>query len=167
MRLSPPNESETMTQTDTQPAIRTPQDRDLIPRLMVRAMLGLVLAVLALVTYARLTDRPLISTPPEGAVVHERSLMLAGDMSGAVTVTAPDGTLIADLGPEQGGFISGVWRVIERERTKHRAAMDGPVTVMRHDTGRISIHDPSTGWSADLMGFGADNAKAFARLLAQ
>ena len=156
-----------MTQTDTQPHIRTPQDKDLIPRLMVRAMFGLVLAVLALVTFARVTDRPLISTPPEGNVLHERSFFLDGDMSGAVTVTAPDGTLIADLTPEKGGFISGVWRVIERERTKHRAAMDGPVTVMRHDTGRISIQDPSTGWSADLMGFGADNAKAFARLLAQ
>jgi putative photosynthetic complex assembly protein len=167
MRLWPPNESDAMTQIDTQPQIRTPQDKDLIPRRMVMAMFGLVMAVLALVTYARLTDRPVISTPPEGNVVHERSFFLDGDMSGAVTVTAPDGTLIADLGPEKGGFISGVWRVIERERTKHRAAMDGPVTVMRHDTGRISIHDPSTGWSADLMGFGADNAKAFARLLAQ
>jgi putative photosynthetic complex assembly protein len=156
-----------MTQIDTQPQIRTPQDKDLIPRRMVMAMFGLVMAVLALVTYARLTDRPVISTPPEGNVVHERSFFLDGDMSGAVTVTAPDGTLIADLTPEKGGFISGVWRVIERERTKHRAAMGGPVTVMRHDTGRISIHDPTTGWSADLMGFGADNAKAFARLLAQ
>lgn len=156
-----------MTQTDTQPHIRNPQDTDMIPRLMVRAMFGLVMAVLALVTYARVTDRPLVSTPPAGAIVHERSFLLDGDMSGAVTVTAPDGTLISDLTPEKGGFISGVWRVIERERTKHRAVMDGPVTVMRYDTGRISIQDPSTGWSADLMGFGADNAKAFARLLAQ
>jgi len=41
------------------------------------------------------------------------------------------------------------------------------VALVAYDTGRISIHDPSTGWSADLMGFGADNARAFARLLAQ
>jgi hypothetical protein len=31
----------------------------------------------------------------------------------------------------------------------------------------MAITDPSTGWSADLMGFGADNASAFARLLAK
>ena len=78
-----------------------------------------------------------------------------------------DGTLIADLNPKEGGFISGVWRVIQRERTKHRVALSGPLTLVRYDNGRIAIPDPSTGWSADLMGFGIDNAKAFARLLAQ
>ena len=46
-------------------------------------------------------------------------------------------------------------------------ALTGPLTLVRYDNGRIAIHDPSTGWSADLMGFGIDNAKAFARLLAQ
>jgi putative photosynthetic complex assembly protein len=88
-------------------------------------------------------------------------------MSGAATVRNLDGTLVADLTPDKGGFISGVWRVIQRERTKHRVALDGPVTLIRKDNGRVSIQDPSTGWSADLMGFGADNARAFARLLAQ
>jgi hypothetical protein len=29
----------------------------------------------------------------------------------------------------------------------------------------VSLHDPSTDWSADLMGFGADNTRAFATLL--
>jgi hypothetical protein len=38
--------------------------------------------------------------------------------------------------------------------------------VRQHENGRLSIHDPSTGWRADLMGFGADNAAAFAKLLA-
>lgn len=154
-----------MTQTETHPpAIH---NKDLIPRTMVRAMFGLVMAVLVIVTLARLTDRPLIATPPEGDVVKSRELLMTGDMSGAVTVRGPDGALIADLGPDQGGFVSGVMRVIERERTKHRVALDGPVTLRRHDTSRLTIHDPSTGWSADLMGFGADNAGAFAWLLAQ
>ncbi len=153
-----------MTQTATNTRAH---DKELVPRVMARAMLTLVLACLVLVTLARVTGRPLIATPPAGETLQERRIVLSGDMSGAATVRAEDGTLIADLSPEEGGFVSGVWRVIVRERTKHRVAMDGPVTLLRHDTGRISIHDPSTGWSADLMGFGADNAKAFAKLLAQ
>ena len=154
-----------MTQTETHsPAIH---NKDLIPRTMVRAMFALVMAVLVLVTLARLTDRPLIATPPQGDVVKSRDLVMSGDMSGAVTVRGPDGALIADLGPDRGGFISGVWRVIERERTKNRVALEGPVTLRRHENGRLTIHDPSTGWSADLMGFGEDNARAFARLLTQ
>jgi putative photosynthetic complex assembly protein len=157
-----------MTQTDTPThAHPQPNDRELIPRVMARAMLALVLAVLVLVTLARLTDRPLTATPPKGEIVARRDVILSGDMAGSATVRDLDGAILADLTPEQGGFISGVWRVIQRERTKHRVAPDGPVILTRRETGRIGIQDPSTGWSADLMGFGADNARAFARLLAQ
>jgi hypothetical protein len=41
------------------------------------------------------------------------------------------------------------------------------VELMRHENGRFTISDPSTGWRADLMGFGRDNARAFAKLLAE
>jgi putative photosynthetic complex assembly protein len=155
-----------MARTDIQPPTHA-EDRDLVPRVMVRAMFALVLTVLLLVTWARVTGQPVTYTPPKGAITHERQFHLSGDMAGRATVTGLDGTIIADLSPEKGGFISGVWRVIQRERTKHSVAPDGPLTLVRYDNGRISIYDPSTGWSADLMGFGADNAKAFARLLAQ
>lgn len=145
----------------------TSPDRDLVPRVMLRAMAVLVLSVLGLVSYARLSDRPLISTPPASGAQVSRDILLSGDMSGAATVTTPDGVLIAQLSPEEGGFVSGVWRVISRERIKHRVAPNGPVTLIARENGRIAIHDPQTGWHADLMGFGADNARVFARLLAQ
>ncbi|MFC3614221.1 photosynthetic complex assembly protein PuhC [Lutimaribacter marinistellae] len=154
-----------MSHTDT--SHRRPHDKELVPRVMARALMVLVFSVLVLVSLARLTDRPVTSTPPEGDVLTSRTIVLSGDMAGAATVRTPSGTLIAELTPEQGGFISGVWRVLVRERTKHRVALDGPVTILRRDTGRLEIHDPSTGWRADLMGFGADNARAFAQLLAQ
>lgn len=154
-----------MTQAASQTA-RRPHDRELIPRALARAMLALVVSCLVIVTLARMTGTPPIATPPTGEVVASRSVLLSVDLSGAARVHDTDGALVADLTPEQGGFIAGVGRVIERERIKNRVALDGPVTLIWQDTGRISIQDPSTGWSADLMGFGADNARAFARLLA-
>lgn len=154
-----------MVQIDTR-AATDPYDKELIPRRMVRAMLGLVLACLAVVTLARITDTPLIATPPEGRIVATRDVILSVETSGAATIRDANGHVIGDLPPEQGGFIAGVGRVIERERLKHRLPLEGPVSLIWQDTGRISIQDPSTGWSADLMGFGADNARAFARLLA-
>jgi hypothetical protein len=39
------------------------------------------------------------------------------------------------------------------------------VIVRARENNRLEIFDPSTGWGADLMGFGADNSAAFARLL--
>lgn len=155
-----------MTDTARPPRTYTPEEQ-VIPLLMVRAMFGLVICVLAIVTVAVLSGRPVTSTPPESPVTHMRVLYLDGDMSGAARVRAEDGTLIADLSPEEGGFVSGVWRVLQRERTKHRVALDGPVELMRHENGRFTISDPSTGWRADLMGFGRDNARAFAKLLAE
>lgn len=157
-----------MYQTDTHPAPHAkPRDKELIPRILVRAMFVLVLTCLALVTLAKLTGTPVIATPPEGKIVASRDVVLTVNISGAATVRDTDGMLIADLPPEKGGFVAGVGRVIERERLKNRVALEGPVTLIWQDTGRISIQDPSTGWSADLMGFGVDNAKAFAGLLAQ
>ncbi|MCG6884303.1 MAG: pullulanase [Silicimonas sp.] len=144
-------------------------DRDaMIPRALVRGVMALMLAALAITTYASVTDRPPVSTPPVAPVKAEASLILESDAaSGAATVWLSDGTLLADLDPEAGGFIAGVHRVILRERIKHRVALDGPVLLQAFENGRMAITDPATGWSADLMGFGADNAAAFARLLAQ
>ncbi|ETX29667.1 photosynthetic complex assembly protein PuhC [Roseivivax isoporae] len=150
--------------SDTSPRFRT-EDKDLVPRALVRAMLAMVLASLALTTWAVWTDRPLEATPPESAAVLERTLYITGDMSGAARVLDADGTLIADMPPETGGFVSGVWRVLQRKRTNARVPLDGPVRLVASENGRIAIVDPSTGWRADLMGFGADNAAAFARLL--
>lgn len=143
------------------------QDK-MLPKVLIRAMIALVLASLAIATFARVTDRPLVSTPPISPVVAESTLVLASDgVSGAVIVTDMNGAAIANLTPEEGGFIAGVHRVIIRERTKHRVALDGPVIIRAFENGRIGITDPATGWAADLMGFGAGNAAAFAKLLAQ
>lgn len=146
------------------PRIYTPQ-KDLVPRAMVRTMFGLVMLCLILVSAHVWTGQPKTSVPPVSAVKMEKTLFLMGDMSGAARVLDADGTLVADLGPEEGGFLSGIWRVLQRERTNARVALDGPVIVQAFENGRMAITDPSTGWSADLMGFGQDNAAAFAKLL--
>ncbi|XDA98911.1 photosynthetic complex assembly protein PuhC [Sulfitobacter sp. LCG007] len=147
-------------------AHRRPAPDGTIPRFLLRAMLALVLTVLALVSLAKIADVPLSATPPAGEVVRQRDMVLSfHDLSGAVRVLATDGGLIADLSPEEGGFVAGIARVVGRERIKNRVGVEGPVRLVLRDTGRMEITDPSTGWSADLMGFGADNARAFARLL--
>lgn len=142
------------------------EDR-MIPKVLIRGMLALVLASLAIATFARVTDRPLVSTPPVSPVKAEAALVLEADAaSGAATVLLPDGSILVELGPQEGGFVAGVNRVIVRERTKHRAAQGAPILLQAFENGRMAITDPETGWSADLMGFGETNAAAFARLLA-
>jgi len=143
------------------------RDRELVPRFLVRAVGTLMLISLVLVAYARFTDRPLEAVPPEGAVAAERVVVLFSDMSGAVRVLDAQGSVVADLGPEEGGFISGVGRALARERTKHGVPETAPVRLVRYADGRIALFDDLTGWRAELIGFGRDNAAAFARLLAE
>jgi putative photosynthetic complex assembly protein len=144
---------------------KTRPEVDLIPRFLGRTLTAVVLTCLALVTMATLTDRPLEATPPVLPIVAERMIILSGDMSGAARVLDTNGQMIAELTPEQGGFIAGVYRVLVRERSKHGVALDAPVRLIRTEGNRIAIYDDTTGWSADLMGFGLTNTRAFARLL--
>ncbi|MEO1107832.1 MAG: photosynthetic complex assembly protein PuhC [Pseudomonadota bacterium] len=144
------------------------QDRELIPRVLLRAMGLLVCTVMAIVTYARIADVPLSATPPAAEITHERAMILISDgVSGAVSVLSPEGAVIARLDATQGGFVAGVARVIDRNRAQADLQAHTPVIVTRRANGRLDITDPTTGWSADLMGFGADNASRFARLLDQ
>lgn len=142
------------------------RDREMIPSLLLRAMLFLVVAVLVIVAFARLTDRPLEATRPEGVpIAAERSIQIFGDMSGAARVLDADGTLIAELSSEEGGFIAGMSRVLHRERMKIGVPDEAPVRLVRFADGHLVLFDDTTGWTAVIEGFGADNKAAFARLL--
>jgi putative photosynthetic complex assembly protein len=149
-----------------QPKVYSDRDQ-MIPRVLIRGLLALVLATLAIATFARVTDRPLVSTPPVSPLKAEAALILdANATTGEAQVFTADGTLLIALDAEDGGFIAGVQRVIARERAKHRITQNAPVLLQAFENGRMAITDPATGFSADLMGFGATNAEAFARLLA-
>ena len=140
---------------------------EMVPRVLVRAVCGLLLAVLVMVAYASITDRPPVAVAPAGDVVISKSMVIKAQNSGAVRVFDTDGALIADLSVRQGGFISSIARTIKRQRILSKVSLVGPVTLTSDTLGRLKITDPSSGWSADLMSFGADNSGAFAMLLAE
>ena len=138
---------------------------ELAPRVLVRLMFAFVAVILALVTFARLTDRPLESTPAQTQIISERLIFLSSDNAGAARVLDETGSLLAAFPADKGGFVAGIDRVIQHERAKSGAALSGPVALRLREGNRLSIFDPETGWSAELMGFGADNLRTFARLL--
>ena len=142
------------------------EDRELIPRVLLRAVAILLLLVLSMVTWARITGQPPTAMPPEGPVAQERRLLIFGDITGAARVLDTDGALVADLGPTEGGFIAGVARSLTLKRRQAGADPTAPVLLIRYADGRLALKDDLTGWRAELIGFGKDNAAAFAKLLA-
>ena len=148
----------------TQELVR--RDKEMIPVVLLRAMLFLVLACLAIVTFARLTDRPLEATFPDVPIIEERVISIFGEMNGAATVLDRNGAVIAALDPEEGGFVAGMTRALARERMKVDVPATAPVRLVRYADGHLALIDEFTGWEAQIIGFGKDNTAAFERLLA-
>ena len=132
-----------------------------------RAMFAMVILVLIAVTAFQFSGMQKSAIPPNAEIIAEAQISIATDQTGAVQVFNAQGEILADWDGDKGGFVSGVARVIERERMKIDAPIDAPVIIRWRENNRLSVFDPQTAWQADLMGFGADNARAFATLLAK
>ncbi len=141
------------------------RQRDMIPKALLRAMLALVLVCLAIVTWATLIDRPLEAKPSDGPIAMERSIKVYADTTGSARVLDADGALIVDLPANKGGFIAGVWRSLAFVRGLSGIDPEAPARLIRFKDGRLALKDDLSGWRVELMGFGADNTAAFARLL--
>lgn len=144
------------------------RDKEMVPTVLIRAMAVLCICVLIIVGYATLTDRPLSATAPsveQSPIVTQRAIRIFGQMDGSARVLDLDGNVIATLSPEEGGFVSGIGRVLQRERGAVGLAADAPINLIRYADGRLALVDDVTDFHAQLFGFGADNEAVFARLL--
>jgi putative photosynthetic complex assembly protein len=141
------------------------RDREMVPKILVQAMFGLMIASLGLVAYARVTDQPLTGVAPLAEVVRDMPITLEGTRSDGVAVLDAKGQQIAFSADEKSGFIDVIWVSVTRERKIHRVVGNPPLNLVRRADGHTAILDPATGWSIELIGYGADNIAAFARLL--
>lgn len=148
-------------QTQSRPS----DNKDMIPKHLLLAMFGLVLASLVLVSYAVLNGRDPVGVPKTAAIVAERSIILQGGGAQAVTVLASDGSVLMDL--PHGGFITVIQNGLERARLTAGVDKLLPVRVVEYANGRLTVLDDHTGWSAELGAFGSDNRAAFERLMSQ
>ncbi|MEQ6250752.1 photosynthetic complex assembly protein PuhC [Sulfitobacter sp. HNIBRBA3233] len=141
------------------------RDRDMVPRGLVIAMFSLMLASLALVAYARLTDMPLTGVTAERPIVAERLITFGGDRTTGIQIFDESGAEIAASTRDKAGFIDVVWVAVMRERKVQGVDAAAPLRIVRRDGGRTDIIDDTTNWSLPLIGYGQDNVAAFARLI--
>lgn len=146
------------------PKLRS-ENPEMIPKALLRGMLTLVLATLAVVSFSVVTGRNHVGVPKPSTVVQEREIILQGHSAQAVTVLNLDGSVMLDL--PHGGFVTVIQSGLATERRKHGVDPLLPVRLVRYENGRLTVEDDHTGWSAELYAFGADNKAAFERLLAQ
>ncbi len=140
------------------------RDREMVPRALVRAMFGLMALALAIVAYAQISGHPNTGVLVEAPVVQSRTVTLEPRGLGTYDVFE-DGTRIASSDDNLGGFYGVIGRILERRRMVHGADPAAPVDIVRRTNGNIAVLDPETDFTIELIGYGADNIAAFAKLL--
>lgn len=137
------------------------RDREFIPTRIVMGMFSLAAITLVLVTFAVLTDRPTVGQPKVSEVFKTQTMTMTG-RGNHVTVVEETGHVLLD-GP--GGFISVVIDGLERARLVARVEDNPPVTITQYMNGRVSLHDPASGWQVELSSFGPGNVRTFLTML--
>ena len=140
-------------------------DHDRIPKpILVGAALLLALTI-GLSAFSRHTGHGTVSTPVAKAV-DTRNLHFADRKDGSVLVTDADtGQTVFVAEPGTNGFLRGVMRGMSRVRKLEKISRYEPYRLIRWDSGRISLLDPTTGSDIKLEVFGPANYSVFARLL--
>ena len=141
------------------------RDKDMVPLFLVRSMFGLMAASLLLVAYAQWADVPQSAVYQATPVVEEIQVQFESSREGVSTVYDMDGNQIAASGDDKMGFIGVIGIAVRREREVAGLPNDTPLTILKRESGTYGIFDPATGWSMELIGYGADNVAAFAKLL--
>ena len=139
------------------------RDREMVPRVLVRAMFALMVFSVALTAFAVWTDRPKVGQLTLAPVAETRDVTFvpAGD---GFALRGADGAVLAASDEARAGFIAVIGRLLDRERARRGADLAAPVTILKRENGGIGISDPESGFSVELVGYGADNVAAFARV---
>jgi len=101
-----------------------------------------------------------------GAPVAIRDIVLSKSEGDVVVVTdARSGQVISEFAPQEGGFVRGSLRALERMRLVSKIPQDHPYRVIKWENGAVSLSDTATGERLYLNAFGKDNAAAFEKFL--
>lgn len=149
--------------TNPNPNFKRPDQNDMIPVGLVRAMFALAALSLLLVTYASLTGREKAAIPAPAPVTQSWTIRLVGNDAQSVTVLDADGNLIADM--DHGGFVTVIQNGLMTMRRRHGIDPTLPLNIVQFENGRLAAIDPLTDYRVELTQFGRDNQAAFERLL--
>lgn len=137
------------------------QDREVIPKRLVYAMFGLAGLTLVLTTGAVLSGRTPTGVPPVEPAVATHVVTISGNGDYARVVDA-EGKVLLDA--ENGAFVAVVRNGLDTARFRHRVEGNPPVEIIEWESGRMTLHDPATGWKVELSSFGRGNLTHFRRL---
>ena len=141
------------------------EQKEIIPIRLLQAIGALLLFTLLIVAYARLSDMPLLGVPKASPVLREIVLDFQKKNDGSIVILDESGKELINSKVGSNGFISVVYDGLSYERKKKNISKNGPVKLVQHKDGRLTIIDESTSWDMHLNSFGALNVAVFGKLI--
>ena len=145
---------------------KTPDRRERFPAVPLYAALGFVAFAFAAVLFGRITDIGTVRVEI-GEVVEVRDILLTKEFE-ANLVKVSDfatGDELAAYAENEGGFVRGAFRGLNRIRTVANVPETQPYRLIRWSSGAVSLSDTGTGERLYLDAYGRDNVAAFAQFL--
>ncbi|RYZ01415.1 MAG: photosynthetic complex assembly protein PuhC [Comamonadaceae bacterium] len=140
-------------------------DPDAVPRTMLIALGGLVLATLLAVGFVRFTGVGAVQVP-DAAPVSVREFRFEDRADGSIEVLdAASRQVVQTVAPGTNGFLRGTMRGLARERHRRGLGQEMPFRMVGRADGKLTLEDPATGRRVDLGSFGPTNAAVFAQLM--
>lgn len=143
-----------------------PHDGKEFPKGVLYAAGALVLFSLTVAFVGRATGIGTQSLPVADAVQVFEVRFVDHGAEGLEMRSARSGELLSVLRTGEDGFIRGLLRSMNRTRKLEGQAQDAPFQFTRWSDGRVSVHDPSTDDTIQVMGFGATHSHTIQRLMA-
>lgn len=135
------------------------------PKPLLIGMGLMVIFSIVAAAFGRMTDIGTVRNPTTVPVSIRDISYLRADDETITIVDARSGEAIKTLAPQEGGFLRGSLRGIDRDRKLRGIALEQPWRLILWEDGALTLSDTVTGQRINLNGFGATNAAAFAALL--
>jgi putative photosynthetic complex assembly protein len=98
----------------------------------------------------------------------ERQLLFADTQDGSVLITdAQTQNEVITIPYGESGFLRAIVRGMAKQRLAAGGTADQPFILTRWENGALSLRDPITGRSRELIGFGDNQTASFERILGE
>lgn len=135
------------------------------PKALLAACFGLVIFALIATAFVRITG--IGESRDAGGVAVESLALTFADRpdGGVIAYHAGTGDVLKVWEPTEGGFVRTTMRAMAHSRYKAGIGAEPEFILVRTDSDRLLLRDPTTGKRVSLEAFGQANEEAFAVLL--
>ena len=135
------------------------------PRFPLYSALALLVFAIAAIVFGQTTGIGVVKNEFGNPAAIRDLVLTRGENGDVLVLDYKSGLQLAAYGENEGGFVRGSLRGLERIRFVAKIPATEPYRLIRWENGAVSLSDTATGERLYLNAFGRDNVAAFEQFL--